>query len=271
MLTYNFKAVAQSFLGILLNFFNFSDAGDILYLSMNNCIPINNMLFIDRQGCVIDCSVWNKKQNTGLVITEDNDTVTMLEFVKGKLDGIMLFRDVVSNVLDVYKRSSLINRLIVKDDEFCNFIFDGSYVIEVTSYPNGTIKKIEKVNQSGLIVFGEYFSPDQTNISRVLNGNGIRVDYNKDGAVICVDDIKDGLMCSRKLFLDNHNVCETTYKNNMKNGYETLYSEDGRVLRQSQYKDDLRDGMELEFHDTGSIKSEAIYKHGKLQDDVLFF
>ena len=78
----------------------------------------------------------------------------------------------------------------------------------------------------------------------------------------------DELFCLR--YVDRNGcLTRTTYQNRLKNGEETSYDRNGRLMEKCYYKDGIKNGEETRYDVKGSVMTRCYYKDGNY--DTIYY
>lgn len=180
--------------------------------------------FVHKYGIDVDQKDWTSRGSDGQIITTHADGVLVVEtYEAGALHGKTTYTFPHSSIIAIERTynkgvlTSEINHYLSGiPAEKIEFQEDHS-VLKTSWYYNGQPKSIEVLHQEELIT-GQYFDLQNTVESKIEDGNGVRVQRDSYGELICKETFQEGRL-----------TIATTYHPNGDPKTQTPFNDKGQI------------------------------------------
>lgn len=250
--------------------------------------------FLHKYGVPVEEADWHREGKNGQLVELTNDGITATKsYREGILHGESTYTFPHSSTIQ-YKENYQEGLLVAKSENYPSGVphieklFEGTHRVKVTSwYEQGTPCTIENY-VDGYLVYGEYRNPYNEIVSRVTEGQGIRLQHSQDGEVEARESISNGSVIERVIFYANgepksitpfqngviHGTCLTFLSGglphtveNWVNGYQegiTTVYQNGEKVASIPYIHGKRHGVASIYRDGTILSEEVTWKNDKI-------
>ncbi len=124
----------------------------------------------------------------------------------------------------------------------------------------GLGKKVKREYFTGGQIRSEFIMDDDT------GRNGTLKKYGYDGKVTSIAHIRNGVRDGIETWFDKQGrvLMRVPYVNGKKHGRQEAYYENGDLMITYTYRNGVKDGPATTYNKDGSINSQVIFDHGKI-------
>ncbi|MFY7842534.1 MAG: toxin-antitoxin system YwqK family antitoxin [Rhabdochlamydiaceae bacterium] len=225
--------------------------------------------YFHKYGENVSQKEWFSEHLNGHIVTSYKNGVTVSsEYDNGVLHGITKKSHPHSQVPE--KIQLFDNGELIKDTTFDS---RGTAIKEISHlsankqkvflwYGSG-VPQSEEIHENGKLIEGHYFSPKNEKESSVENGQGVRLEKNRDGLLLAKEYFSEGMITMKETFHPNGFPSDITlYQNGLIHGEKRSFNEKGEPLCVQEYMNGSLNGKTTYFKD-GIRSQEIFYLHGK--------
>jgi len=223
--------------------------------------------YIHKYGVEIPQEQWTSRGQQGKVVSTLSDGVTLTKsFEGGVLDGDTTYSFPHSDTIEkvqTYANGEMIREVIhyASGKPAQESIYNGPNTDVTRWYENGAPLSKEHFDASGL-VSGEYFTSKNQMESRIVNGEGIRIQHDAYGQMVSNDTFVGGHVTLVTAYHPNGSPKEVSpYVNDKINGIRRTYLPAGEPNSQEHWVDGNQQGTTLLFKN-GEKYAEVPYVNG---------
>lgn len=249
--------------------FLFTLASCVRQASEQPPVIVVDQQYVHRYGVTIPKHQWEEEGQVGTIVTTREDGVTVTQtFQHGNLEGET--RTTFPFSSDVEKIELFSQNELLKETLFYP---SGAYkrvktfncadhTVTIQSwYENGRVQSFEKLS-GGLLVYGEYYSPQGERLTSISEGSGARIVHDTVGIPQLVEEVEAGKVQYRTtLYADGLPKEIDPYLNGVVEGQRKTYYPGGEPKTIETWKGGKQQGITLVFKD-GEKLQEIPYVNG---------
>jgi antitoxin component YwqK of YwqJK toxin-antitoxin module len=279
---------------------NLSLAATTLLMSLTGCAPTASdpyleTTYVHKYGIRVDQDYWTTSGQNGEVINTHRDGATETRtYQSGMLHGRRTLTYPFSThtkFIEDYENDCCVKRqtfLECGSPDCCTeYSSDGCFTLTYW-YNCGTPRCVEKYS-NGMLIEAEYYDPQHNRESWVNQGNGERVQRDRFGQFLCMDNIQNGYLSNRTNYHTNGTTREMipydgqgnvsglkrtfhpdgspdtieTWDGNRQHGTTAVY-QNGEKYAEVPYYDGRKHGVERRLKGGETVTQEVSWENGQM-------